>query len=334
MSTPTRKTPAPQLGTDGEPVYAEVDLRGVRTTPIAERPSKVHLDHLAPSPDPTLPVGRLLELLPNQLAALALGRLVEHVTAAVTRRKPVAALLGGHVVKTGCAPSLIALMERRAITVLALNGSAAIHDFELAMFGKTSETVEEVLATGAFGMVEETSRWMNQAAVTGADRGIGLGEALGMALDEAAAPHREQSLLAAARRLGVPITVHVALGTDILHQHPTADGRAIGETSLRDFRRLAGALRGLSGGVVLNLGSAVVMPEVFLKALSVLRNLGEPLEALTTANFDFQRHYRTRHNILARPTQGIGEGIELIGHHEIMIPLFAALVVGRLSGAE
>jgi hypothetical protein len=216
------------------------------------------------------------------------------------------------------------------LTALAMNGSAAIHDFELALWGKTSETVEESLGQGDFGMVEETSRLMNGAAVEGYRRGLGLGESLARKLRELDAPHGDSSLILSAFEAGLPVTVHVALGTDILHQHPTASGEAIGDTTLRDFRRLAGAMRGLSGGVVLNLGSAVVMPEVFLKALSIVRNLGEPLEALTTANLDFQRHYRPTQNVLRRPTRGIGEGIELVGHHEIMLPLLAALIVATV----
>jgi hypothetical protein len=212
-----------------------------------------------------------------------------------------------------------------------MNGAAAIHDFELAMWGKTSETVEETLGEGAFGMAGETAELMNGATREGDRLGIGLGEVLGRALFDLEAPHREASLLATGYELGIPVTVHVAIGTDILHQHPSASGRAIGETTFRDFRRLAAALRDLSGGVVLNLGSAVIMPEVFLKALSVVVNLGAPLTALTTANLDFTRHYRPGKNVLERPTRGIGEGIELVGHHEIMLPLLASLVLGGLE---
>jgi hypothetical protein len=262
-----------------------------------------------------------------------LRRLVTAILTARSAGRPVVAMLGGHVVKVGTGPNLVALARRGALTALAMNGAAAIHDFELAMWGETSETVEEALGDGAFGMVEETAALMNEATVEGQRAGIGLGEALGLKLDRLEAPHRAQSLLATGLELGMPVTVHVAIGTDILHQHPTASGAAIGDTSLRDFRRLAAALRGLSGGVVLNLGSAVMMPEVFLKALSVIRNLGEPITSLTTANLDFQRHYRPTKNVLERPTQGIGTGIELVGHHEIMIPLLTALVLAGLDRA-
>lgn len=313
--------------------YREIDLRGIRTVPIAKRPSKVHLEQLAPRPDPELPLGRLCEMLPDQLAARGLRRLVAAMVRARAAGRPRIAMLGGHVIKTGCGPCLIELARSGALTCLAMNGSAAIHDFELAVWGKTSETVEESLGQGDFGMVEETSRLMNEATGEGYREGLGLGESLARKLHLLEVPHGAQSLLWSARSIGLPVTVHVALGTDILHQHPTASGEAIGDTTLRDFRRLAGALCGLSGGVVLNLGSAVVMPEVFLKALSVVRNLGEPLTALTTASFDFQRHYRPAQNVLRRPTRGIGEGIELVGHHEILIPIFAALVLAALRGA-
>ncbi len=310
----------------------EIDLSAVRTVPVSRRGAKVTVADLAPAPAPALPIGRFLELLPRQLAANRLRRLVAAITAAHAGERPVVAMLGGHVVKVGASPALIALARRRVLTCLAMNGAAAIHDFELAMWGKTSETVEETLREGAFGMAGETAELMNAATSEGERLGIGLGETLGRSLIALRAPHRSSSLLATGYELGIPVTVHVAIGTDVVHQHPSASGRAIGETTFRDFRRLAAALRGLSGGVVLNLGSAVIMPEVFLKALSVVRNIGEPLSALTTANLDFQRHYRPAKNVLERPTAGIGEGIELIGHHEIMLPLLAALVLAALEG--
>lgn len=319
------------MGAGAPPRFPEVDLSRIRTISIAARGSKVRLEQLCPPPNPALPVGDLLDLLPRQLAALGLRRLVEAVVTARAAGRPVVAMLGGHVVKAGASPAVLELARRGVVTALALNGAAAIHDFELAMWGETSETVEETLGEGDFGMVEETSALMNQATIEGQRAGIGLGEALGQRLLAEKAPHRKMSLLATGLELGLPVTVHVAIGADILHQHPTASGAAIGDTTLRDFRRLAAALRGLSGGVVLNLGSAVMMPEVFLKALSVIRNLGEPVTRLTTANFDFQRHYRPTRNVLERPTRGIGEGIEIIGHHEIMIPIFAALVIAHLE---
>lgn len=325
----TRRGVSPRGGR--EPRFPEVDLGAIRTRPIAGRASKVGIADLAPRPDPARPVGEFLDFLPRQLAALGLRRLVRAIVVAHRAGRPVVAMLGGHVVKVGASPALLALVERRVITCLAMNGAAAIHDFELAMWGKTSENVEETLGQGAFGMAGETAELMNEATRTGERRKLGLGEALGRALVELHAPHQEASLLAAGYALGIPVTVHVAIGTDIVHQHPSASGRAIGDTSFRDFRRLAAALQGLSGGVVLNLGSAVIMPEVFLKALSVALNLGAPLTALTTANMDFMRHYRPGKNVLERPTRGIGEGIELVGHHEIMLPLLASLVLAGLE---
>ncbi len=312
--------------------FPEVDLSAIRTVPIAGRESKVQIQDLAPDPDPERPIGDFLDLLPRQLAALGLRRLVQAITAAHAGGHPVVAMLGGHVVKVGASSSLLALAKERVITCLAMNGAGAIHDFELAMWGQTSETVEETLGEGAFGMVGETATIMNEATRDASRRGIGLGEALGEKLIQLDAPHRRQSLLATGLELGLPVTVHVALGTDTLHQHPSASGAAIGDASLRDFRRLAAHLSRISGGVVLNLGSAVIMPEVFLKALSVVRNLGAPITALTTANLDFQRHYRPGKNVLERPTRGIGEGIEIVGHHEIMLPLLANLVLARVRG--
>jgi hypothetical protein len=310
--------------------FPEVDLKAVRTVSITARTSKVGIADLAPPPNPEARLGDFLDYLPHQLAADGLRRLVAAIAAAHADRRPVVAMLGGHVVKVGAAPVLLALARERIITCLAMNGAGAIHDFELAMWGQTSETVEETLGGGAFGMVAETATLMNEATREGEREGLGLGEALGRKLARLEAPHRQQSLLATGLELGLPVTVHVALGTDTLHQHPSASGAAIGDTSLRDFRRLAAHLRNLSGGVVLNLGSAVIMPEVFLKALSVVRNLGAPLTALTTANLDFQRHYRPGKNVLERPTRGIGEGIEIVGHHEIMLPLLGALVLDRV----
>jgi hypothetical protein len=246
----------------------------------------------------------------------------------------VIAMLGGHVIKTGLAPLLIDLMQRRVITHLAMNGSAAIHDYEVARFGATSEDVAAGLRDGTFGMAEETGSEMNAAFVAGMESQTGMGEALGRALDvRSDLADAERSLLLRAFQLGVPVTVHAALGAEIIHQHPAANGAAIGDTSHRDFRRLAAALPDLDdGGVVLNLGSAVIMPEVFLKALTIARNLngGRPRNFIT-ADFDMQRHYRTRMNVVQRPTLDSGKGYEITGHHEIMVPLLAWSVIERLE---
>ena len=247
--------------------------------------------------------------------------------------KAVVVMLGGHIVKTGLAPLLIDLMDRRVITHIGMNGSAAIHDYEIARFGATSEDVARGLVDGTFGMAEETGRGMNQAFSAGMKNGWGMGESLARALQESELSNGELSVLLAASKLGIPCTVHAALGAEIIHQHPAADGAAIGDTSHRDFRRLAASLPALQdGGVVLNLGSAVIMPEVFLKALTIARNLngGKPT-GFTTCDLDMQRHYRPRVNVVQRPTQGSGKGYEITGHHEIMVPMLAWGVVEALE---
>jgi hypothetical protein len=311
--------------------YREADLSRLAVGSVAERPTRVSVADFAAPPDPEA-AARLLAGLPDQLAARALREVVGRVAAAARARRPVIAMCGGHVIKTGVSPCLLALMERGAITHLALNGSAALHDIEIARVGRTSEDVQANLQSGAFGMVDETGTFMNAAMVEGARRGEGLGECWGRALAEERPPHLAASLLAAAWRLGVPATVHVAVGTDTVHFHPACDGAALGETSLRDFRILAATLAEARGSVTLNLGSAVMLPEVYLKALTVARNLGAELTDLTTVNFDQIQHYRPRVNVVERPTQGPGSrGYALTGHHEILVPLFAGAVLAELA---
>ena len=232
--------------------------------------------------------------------------------------------LGAHVIKTGLSPVLIDLMERGFVSALATNGAGIIHDFELALSGGTSEDVEEALGPGRFGMAEETGRLLNGAINDGVGRGLGIGQAVGARLREMGPPHEALSIVAAADRLAVPLTVHVAIGTDIIHMHPDASGAALGEGSLRDFRYFVSNVARLEGGVFLNCGSAVVLPEVFLKAVALARNRGASLEGLTTVNLDFTRLYRPQTNVVTRPVAGIGRGYSLVGHHEIMIPLLAA----------
>jgi hypothetical protein len=262
-------------------------------------------------------------------------RVVDALADAAGRGRGVVVMLGGHVVKTGLAPVLVDLMRRGIVTHLAMNGSAAIHDYEVARFGATSEDVAAGLRDGTFGMADETGGEMNAAFVTGMRDGLGMGECLGLALEQhSELANPELSLLLAARRHGIPLTVHAALGAEIIHQHPAANGAAIGDTSHRDFRRLAGSLPRLhDGGVVLNLGSAVIMPEVFLKALTIARNLGggKP-ERFTSVDLDMQRHYRPRMNVVQRPTLHSGKGYEITGHHEIMVPLLVWAVVTELDG--
>jgi len=278
-----------------------------------------------------------LEALPDILVARDFRRVVSAVAGAARKGRGVVLMLGGHVVKTGLSPVIIELMRRKVVTHLAMNGSAAIHDYEVARFGATSEDVAAGLRDGTFGMADETGRGLNDAFATGQQERLGMGEAVAIALSrESNLAHADLSLLLQAHRLGVTATVHAALGAEIVHQHPAADGAAIGDTSLRDFRRLAAALPTLhEGGVVLNVGSAVIMPEVFLKALTIARNLneGRPVD-FTTCDLDMQRHYRPRVNVVQRPVLAGGEGFEITGHHEIMVPLLAWAVIEALdSGA-
>jgi hypothetical protein len=316
--------------------YREADFSRLKTVPIAKRPNKVDASLLAKPPAPP-PSDRsftaFVDALPSILAAQDLRYVVDQIVAAAGRRG-VLAMLGGHVIKVGLGPLLIALMRRRAITLVAMNGSAAIHDFELAAYGGTSEDVAAGLADGTFGMAEETGREMNAALAHGAKSNTGAGEALARYLSARGdLPGRDVSVLLACAELNVPVTVHAAIGAEIIHQHPSADGAVLRATSHRDFKRLAGALPDLDdGGVVLNLGSAVVMPEVFLKALTIARNLngGRP-KNFTACDCDMQRHYRPRVNVVERPTLAGGRGIQLTGHHEILIPLLAWSVLARLE---
>jgi hypothetical protein len=275
-----------------------------------------------------------LDALPHVLVARDFLAVADAIASATRARRAVVVMLGGHVVKTGLAPVLLDLMRRGVITHLAMNGSAAIHDYEVARWGGTSEDVAAGLRDGTFGVAEETGRGLNEAFIAGMRHGWGMGEAVARALADARRPaHPELSILLGAWRLGVPATVHAALGAEIIHQHPAASGAAIGDTSHRDFRRLAAALPALHrGGVVLNLGSAVIMPEVFLKALTIARNLhhGRPRE-FVAVDLDMQRHYRPRMNVVQRPTLHGGRGYEITGHHELMVPLLAWAVADRLD---
>jgi hypothetical protein len=313
--------------------YREADFARLKTVPIARRSNKVDPSLLAHPPGPDRSFDAFWESLPAILAAQDLRYVVDAIVAAAGRRT-VVAMLGGHVVKVGLGPLLIELMRRKAVTHIAMNGSAAIHDFELAAFGGTSEDVAAGLGDGTFGMAEETGREMNAALARGAKSDQGAGEALAESLRARKdLPGRDVSVLVACAELGVPVTVHAAVGAEIIHQHPTADGATLGATSHRDFKRLAGTLPGLDdGGVVLNLGSAVVMPEVFLKALTIARNLhgGKP-KNFTACDCDMQRHYRPRVNVVERPTLAGGRGIQLTGHHEILFPLISWAVLARLD---
>ena len=320
---------------------AEADLSRVRTIPVASRPNKVQANQFATPPSAygdTRGFTDFLASLPRVLQAESLLAVADAIAAAVERKRAVVWMLGGHVVKTGIAPLLIDLMDRGAVSVLAANGSAAIHDYEMARWGGTSEDVEAGLRDGSFGMADETGRDMNGAFRRGMEAEWGMGEALARDLaarEDLAWPRL--SLLLQTHLRGIPFTIHPALGAEIIHQHPAADGAAIGDTGHRDFRRLAASLPALDeGGVVMNVGSAVIMPEVFLKALTVARNLheGRP-RAFTACDMDMLRHYRPRVNVVERPTRGSGgRGYQITGPHELLMPLITWALAERLPREE
>ena len=315
---------------------SRVDLTRVKTTSIASRDNKVSLKDFASPFAPSRDSFRaFLQGLPDVLVARDLKRVVADVLHAHRRHKPVIMMMGAHVVKVGLAPVVVDLLRRGIITHVAMNSAAAIHDVECALWGRTSEDVAANIRDGKFGMARETGEFINGTLTRAYRRKkteTGYGEALGERLVKEAAPNAGISILATCSRLGVPVTVHAAIGTDIIHQQPTMDGAATGELSMRDFRMLCATCEGLVGsGVVLNIGSAVILPEVFLKALTVARNLGAKAEGFTTAVFDMVAQYRPTMNVRIRPTQNGGHGYGIIGHHEIMIPLFAAMIVAELQ---
>lgn len=305
--------------------FQPLDFSRLRTSSVADRSHRVHAGQFARPVEPG-PGADVLDSLPDVLGARVLRRLAERIVTARAEGRVVLFGFGGHVIKTGLSPLVIDLMERGFITAVCTNGSGAIHDFELAAVGHSSEDVGPGLEDGSWGMVHETAEALNGAAARAAGEGAGLGAVLGRSISERRLPNAGVSVLAAAARLGRPATVHVALGTDTVHMHANADGAAIGRASLADFRLLAAVVARLSGGVYLNVGSAVVLPEVFVKALNVARNLGHRVEGFATANMDFLRHYRPRVNVLERPG---GEALELTGHHEINLPLLRWEVLRR-----
>jgi hypothetical protein len=303
-----------------------IDPTRVRTVPLGRRPSKVAAAALGRPVRAGLSVRALLAGLPDILAAHDLREAADRIARALRSRKPVVLGMGAHAIKVGLGPLIVDLIERGRLAAVAMNGACLIHDFEMAWGGRTSEDVGPGLDRGVFGMARETGEFLNRATSEGVAAGLGLGRAIGDAIEAARLPHRRTSILAAAARADIPATVHVAVGTDIIHMHPDADGAMIGAGSLRDFRLLAGVVGGLDGGVYLNLGSAVVLPEVFVKALNLARNVGRRVRRITTIDMDFTRHYRPAVNVLARPTAMGGRGIALTGHHEIMFPLLWAAV--------
>ena len=308
-----------------------IDMSSVKTYPLQNRINKVSVQDFATLPELETDLSPFLASLPNILKGQDFLALVDDIVAASENKKPVIVMMGGHVIKCGLSPLLIALVKQGVITGFAFNGASSIHDFEIALIGETSEDVSAYIQTGQFGMWEETGRLMNEAIQHAADTDIGMGEALGRQLVEMDAPYNTHSLLAAGVQHDVPITVHVAIGTDIIHQHPSANGAAIGAASFTDFRLLTTLVTDLEGGgVVLNLGSAVILPEVFLKALTIARNLGHTVSHFTTANFDMNQQYRPVENVVKRPTEMGGKGYTFTGHHELMIPLLVQAVLSRL----
>jgi hypothetical protein len=304
------------------------DLNGLKTYDLKSRPSKVFYEDLGRPIDAGASLDDWLESLPRQLAGNDLRLLSELMCTAYHDRRTIVAGLGGHVIKTGCGPYLVDWIKRGLLNGLVLNGAAAIHDFELALAGKTSEDVAAQLPSGQFGMARETADAFAVAGRAGAENDLGLGWALGRHIEALNCPHADCSVVLAAYQAGIPCTIHVALGTDIVHMHPHVSGAALGEASLIDFRRLCTVVARMEHGIWLNLGSAVVLPEVLLKAVSVVRNFGHSLDGLVTVNVDKQVQYRSRVNVLDRPSS---KGIELIGHHEILLPLLHAAIVRQLA---
>src|SRR5262244_3798081 len=310
-----------------------INVSDLKTYPLKKRHSKVRLGDFARPWRRGGSFSTFYRALPDILAVKTLRAVAGAIAKAHRRGRPVIAGIGAHVIKVGLTPILVNLMKEGIVSAVAMNGAGIIHDFELALMGHTSEEVEAEIDEGRFGMAEETGRILNEAIIRGARDHEGLGEAVGNHINQHTGhfPHRETSILATGARLGIPVTVHVAVGTDIIHMHPSADGAAIGATSLLDFRRLAAVVADMEGGVYLNLGSAVILPEVFLKTVSLGRNLGHSLTKITTVNMDFLSHYRPVTNVVRRPTQKGGMGYSLIGHHEIMVPLLVAAVAEELG---
>lgn len=312
--------------------YKQLDLSKIKTYAIKDRPCKVQIDeHFAKPPAANASVKDFLAGLPNLLAAESLLQVVDMIVAARRAGRPVVLAMGGHVIKCGLQPVLKRLIEADIITAVAMNGSAAIHDFEIAINGATSEDVGQVLHSGDFGFARETGEGINGALLKGFEAGVGFGQAVGEMILETGQPHAEYSLLAACAENKIPATVHVAIGCDIIHQQPSMDGAVTGEMTYRDFKLLTSVVSDLSDGVWLNVGSAVIMPEVFLKALSIAQNLGHHVDGFTTANFDMNQHYRPTQNVVRRPTQGSGRGYHITGHHELNIPLLAQAVLERMN---
>jgi hypothetical protein len=311
--------------------YYPVSLQKVKTISVKKRKSKVSLKAIAIPPVKGDTFKTFLKKLPDILAANDFRAVVKAVIKAGKKGRPVILGMGAHPIKVGLSPLIIDLMQKRVITAIATNGACIVHDFELSFIGQTSEDVGKELCSGTFGMADETGKYLNKAIKDGLKMGYGTGRSVGEMIYRSKFRFREKSIFANACRLGIPATVHVAVGTDIIHMHPEADGTVIGEGSFRDFKLFAAVVSDLEGGVYINLGSAVIMPEIFLKALTIARNLGNKVENITTVNMDFIQHYRPIENVLKRPTMHKGTCYALTGHHEIMFPLLAAAIIEEMG---
>lgn len=311
--------------------FEEFDLTGLRTRSIDDRVSKVDISAFATPHTPAGSVLGLLHSLPDILAGKDIRTVVHRIAGAARAKRPVILAMGAHVVKCGLGTVVGDLIRRGITTTVAVNGAGVIHDAEIALFGQTSEDVYPGLVDGSFGMTRETADFINSAARTAVQQGAGLGETLGKALLDANAPNLDASILASAAKAGIPVTVHVAVGTDVVHMHPSADGACIGESSLRDFRILVAAMSHLSGGVLLNVGSAVILPEVVLKAFAILKNQGCNLSDYLGVNLDFVRQYRSGEQIVTRASAIGGSGLSITGHHELLLPFIAACVIETLE---
>lgn len=312
--------------------FPPLDFTKIKTYPVAERANKVAVEAFAGPHAVGGSFASFLDSLPDFLAVRDLRLVVDAIAGAVRTSRPVLLMMGAHVIKVGLNPLIVDAMRTGLVNAVAFNGAGAIHDFELGYNGETSEDVQQGLNDGSFGMADETGRMMNAALADGITRGLGAGRALG---EKARTfPNAHLSIMATGAELDIPVTAHIGIGTDIIHQHPTTDGAVLGEATYRDFQTFAAVCAQLEGGVVLNIGSTVIMPEVFLKALTIARNLGHRVEHFTTATFDMIRHYRPAENVQRRPTARGGQGFYIVGHHEIMIPLLFAAITEELAGGR
>lgn len=308
------------------------DRGKLKTYPIKLRSNKVKIEDFAKIPSGKDDIVDFLDKLPRILAGQDFVEIINHLVEAYKSRHPIILAMGAHVIKCGLSPLIIDMLKKGLISGIALNGAGAIHDFEISYIGETSEDVAIEIKEGRFGMVEETGKYMNEAIIEGAKEGLGIGESIGRKIIELGNPYREYSILANCVEQNIPITIHVALGNDIIHMHPSCDGGAIGQGSYTDFLKFVDNLTKMEqGGVYLNIGSAVVLPEVFLKAVSMVRNAGYALDKIITVNMDMQRQYRPLENVVKRPTNKGGKGYMLVGHHEINLPLLLSGVYAKID---